>query len=197
MAAVLAQVSAAEFLWPPRCRCWPPERSPQLRFSCCWTAFVLAQPKAAPKANSTTNGTMDDHAGHDHAAGDHGAAGPMAMTPTAQNGHGAAMDHGAMGHGGNMTVAKALSVPDSCVTAPMQGNCSTFDYPHANAANDLTRLCNAMSFMTGAKPTSYQLGWFPSRSAHSHRFSPQQLPARGTAWHSVTPQAPPAPRCCS
>lgn len=91
------------------------------------------------------NGTMDDHADHDHAADDHGAAGPMAKGPAVQNGH------GAMGHGGNMTMAKALPVPDSCVTAPTQGNCSTYDYPHANAANDLTRLCSAMSFMTGRK----------------------------------------------
>jgi hypothetical protein len=48
-----------------------------------------------------------------------------------------------------MTMAKPLPVPDSCVKTPKQGNCSDFDYPHINAANDLTRLCNAMSFMTG------------------------------------------------
>lgn len=80
------------------------------------------------------------------------AAGAKAP-PAAQNGHSGmghgAMGHSAMGHGGNMTMTKALPVPDSCVTAPTQGNCSTFDYPHANAANDLTMLCNAMSFMTG------------------------------------------------
>lgn len=91
----------------------------------------------------------DDHAGHDHAGHDHGDA-PMKAPAAA----GAMGGHSAMGGpGGNMTMTKALPVPDSCVKAPTQGNCSTFDYPHANAANDLTRLCNAMSFMTGGLVT--------------------------------------------
>lgn len=69
----------------------------------------------------------------------------------AQNGHSMAQNggHSAGGHGGNMTVTKALPIPDSCVKNPKQANCSSFDYPHANAANDLARLCGAMSFMTG------------------------------------------------
>lgn len=93
----------------------------------------------AKAANVTTNGIKDDHAGHDHSA-----EGPDA------HGGDAAMAHG--GHGGmkGMNMTKALPVPDSCVKNPKQANCSSFDYPHANSANDLTRLCNAMSFMTGA-----------------------------------------------
>jgi hypothetical protein len=119
--------------------------------------LLLLCPQTAPNAaNTTTKGTAEDHAGpdHDHTGHDEPAAkAPMAQNgaaPMAQNGaHSAAGGHSAGGHGGNMTMAKPLPVPDSCVKTPKQGNCSDFDYPHINAANDLTRLCNAMSFMTG------------------------------------------------
>lgn len=101
--------------------------------ACCWDQM----PKPAAK-----NMTMaDDHAGHDHEGHDHS---DHDEPKVAQNGHAAGG-----GHSTNMTMAKALPVPDSCVKDPKQGNCSSFDYPHANAANDLSRLCAAMSFMAG------------------------------------------------
>lgn len=128
------------------------------------------QPKAAPTAvNTTSSGMADDHAGHGSDSAGHAHDEPAAKAPIAQNGaskapmvqngaHSAAGGHSTGGHGGNTTMAKALPVPDSCVQTPKQGNCSSFDYPHVNAANDLSRLCNAMSFMT-SKLRRVGLGW--------------------------------------
>lgn len=68
----------------------------------------------------------------------------------------------------NMTMAKALPVPDSCVKDPKQGNCSSFDYPHANAANDLSRLCSAMNFMAGeCLAVGTVPRWLPPNDSHA------------------------------
>lgn len=112
---------------------------------CCSCPAACCCDQMAPRP-AVNNMTMaDDHADHDHEGHDHDHDEPKTAqngAPMVQNGHGG-------GHSMNMTMAKALPVPDSCVKNPKQGNCSSFDYPHANAANDLSRLCAAMSFMAG------------------------------------------------
>lgn len=43
--------------------------------------------------------------------------------------------------------SKSLAALDSCVNDPMQSNCTSYNYPVAAAAEDLSKLCNAMPFM--------------------------------------------------
>jgi hypothetical protein len=109
--------------------------------------FCLAAVAQMPKPAAKNMTMADDHAGHDHGDAGHDHDEPK----TAQNGKAPMAQNGAAGGHSkmNMTMAKALPVPDSCVKDPKQSNCSSWDYPHANAANDLARLCGAMSFMAG------------------------------------------------
>lgn len=40
-----------------------------------------------------------------------------------------------------------LAALDTCVSNPMQSNCTSYQYPVAAAAEDLSKLCGAMHFM--------------------------------------------------
>eukprot|EP00878_Enallax_costatus_P016695 GHUV01017518.1.p1 GENE.GHUV01017518.1~~GHUV01017518.1.p1 ORF type:complete len:158 (+),score=37.70 GHUV01017518.1:176-649(+) len=46
------------------------------------------------------------------------------------------------------TGSKSLAALDSCVSNPLQTNCTSYEYPVAAAADDLSKLCGAMHFMS-------------------------------------------------
>lgn len=46
------------------------------------------------------------------------------------------------------TGSKAPAALDTCVSNPLQINCTTYEYPVAAAADDLDKLCGAMHFMS-------------------------------------------------
>lgn len=101
---------------------------------------------------TATNGKPGSDAGHDmDAHAGHSMPGMAAGAAAEDDKHSMGDGHDHAGHGSSSSMAptKALPVPDACVKTPTAANCSAFKYPEKNAANDLARLCGAMSFMTG------------------------------------------------
>lgn len=72
----------------------------------------------------------------------------LALSATAQQQQlGLASSSGPRQASSNSLLWPKTAVTDSCVTNPLQSNCTTFTYPNENAAADLNKLCHAMHFM--------------------------------------------------